>query len=183
MEFSIKDYIRNEKSTFEEVQDSYERVNNRSNSINDYGGTFTCLNYEKILNSIVDYLDGYLKYKDEDDDRFRGKIDDSTVAFYNKMFSDQKTYRMEIGLDDYRKVNRKFLELTKALQDKLDELDKCVDVEAERLKHITEKQYRKLAKTNSYDMKIYLWLKCGTSIPSEVKTAYNDKYTPVIHRK
>lgn len=178
MEFDIKNYIKSEKSTFEEVQDSYKRVNST-----EAHGTFTILNYEKILNSMIDYIDGYLKYKEEDDDRFRGKIDESTIAFYNRMFSDTEKYRKKISIAEFRDINREFLKLTKAFQDKLDELDKCIDVEAKRLMHISERQYRKLSKVISDDMKIYLWITCGKNIDSRIKTAFNDADTPVIHRE
>lgn len=179
MEFSIKEFIKSNKSTFEEVQDSYKRTS----SIEAHG-EYTILNYEKILSSMVDYIDGYMKYKEDDDDeRFRNKIESSTIGFYNRMFSDTETYRKTIALSEFPDINREFLRLTKELQTKLDELRNCVDVESARLMHITEKQYKKLSKVIQDDMQIYLWLGSTHPIRAEIRTAFNDPATPVMHRK
>ena len=176
---SIKDVVRDNQSTFEEVQNSYKRTS----SIEAHG-EYTILNYEKILRSMIDYLDGYLKYKeDDDDDTFHNKIESSTLGFYNRMFSDTETYRKTIAISEFIEINRMFLKLTKELQTKFDELDKCIDVEAARVLHISEKQYQKLFKVIKDDMQIYLWIVSLKSIRPEIKTSYNDPSTPVIHRK
>ena len=175
MESNIKSYIISNKSLFEEVQASHAR----SSSVDQFG-RYSVLDYEKIMNSIIEYLDGYIKYKNDDDDRYRGKINASTEAFYNKMFVDDM-YRHEISLEEFKNSNRAFVELTKTLQDKMQELENCVDCEAKGLYIITDRQYRKVGKVMHDDMQIYMWKTVGKTIDTRIKVTYNDKTTPVMH--
>lgn len=178
MESSIKNYITMNKDLFTDVQASYSR----SNSVDQYG-KYTILDYDKIMESICDYIDGYLKYKEDDDDRYRGKINASTEAFYNKMFTDTAMYRKTITLAEFTTINKSFLEWTKKLQDKIQELDDHVDYEAKGLAIMTDRQYKKLGKVMRDDMYIYMWKTIGMSIDNRIKIAFDDRTTPVMHRE
>jgi hypothetical protein len=178
MDFSTKIFIASNKSLFEEVQSSYSRTSSIEHS-----GLFTILNYEKILNAMCEYLDGYMKYKDSGDNQYSNKIDQSTVAFYNRMFNDPVQYRKEIAMSEFRDINTQYLRGTKELQDKMHELESLTDVEAERLLRITDNQYKKLSKVYKADMEIFMWKTCGKNIKNEIKVAYDDKSSPVIHMK
>ena len=153
---------------------------------------YTILNYTKILNDMVAFIEGYVKYKEEGDNRFASKVLDTTINFYDKMFED-KSYRKIITLHMFGDINEDFLRETAVLQDlfiKCDELaESSFDHELEQLMIVTKKQYSKISKVFSDDIKIYLWL---TSRGSVIKTpfsvlsgdlmyAFNNKSTPVMH--
>lgn len=175
-ELSTQSFVIQNKTTFEEINDSFNKASASARI-----GRQNILNYAKMMNDMIDYIDGYLEYKDSGDDKYRNKVDDSTVAFYNRMFTDAATYRMDIALNEFRDINREYLECTKRLQDKLQELEDCVDIEAKRVLHISDRQYRKIAKVFKDDMQIYLWLACGKSIDNKLKVYYGDITTPVMH--
>lgn len=153
---------------------------------------YTILNYTKILNDMVDFIEGYIKYKEEGDNRFASKVLDTTINFYDKMFED-KSYRKIITLQMFGDINEDFLRETAVLQDlfiKCDELaESSFDHELEQLMIVTKKQYSKISKVFSDDVKIYLWLTSRGSViktpysvlPGDLMYAFNNKSTPVMH--
>lgn len=178
MDMHIKQFISNNQDLFMDVQDGYKQTNT---SYDKYG-KYSILYYEKMLTEMIDYLDGYMKYKNDDEDTYRGKVAASTEAFYNKMFSDTTNYRQTISLGEFQNINRTFLQLTKRLQDKMQDLDDLIDTEAKAMLIITDRQYRKIGKVFHDDMQIYLWITQGKAVTSSVTSAYSDKSTPVMHK-
>lgn len=153
---------------------------------------YTILNYTKILNDMVAFIEGYIKYKEEGDNRFASKVLDTTINFYDKMFNDT-SYRKIITLHMFGDINEDFLRETAVLQDlfiKCDELaESSFDHELEQLMIVTKKQYSKISKVFSDDIKIYLWLTSRGSViktpysvlPGDLMYAFNNKSTPVMH--
>ena len=177
MELTTQSFVRTNKTLFEEINDSYDHAHGMGQ-----GGLYSILHYNKMLTSIIDYIDGYLEYKESGSNEYNGKVDSSTVAFYDKMFVDPK-YRHDITLSEFRAANVDYLKLTKQLQDKMQELEKCLDTEATRLLHITDRQYRKIGKVYQDDMNLYLWLVTDTQIPTSLKNWYTDQNSPVMHKR
>lgn len=153
---------------------------------------YTILNYSKILNDIVSFVEGYLKYKEEGDNRFASKVLDTTINFYDKMFED-KSYRKIIKLHMFSDITEDFTKETAVLQDlfiKCDKLSKSsFDHELEQLIIVTKKQYSKISKVFRDDIKIYLWLVSKGSViktpysvlPGDLMYAFINKSTPVMH--
>jgi RNase P/RNase MRP subunit p29 len=80
-------------------------------------------------------------------------------------------------------MNYKFIEKSKELHQLLKELKGSVDNETVNMITVTERQYRKIAKVNKDDMKLYLWLSSNATIPTDIRTYYNDPKAPVMHKK
>ena len=141
---------------------------------------------------MVAFIEGYIKYKEEGANRFASKVLDTTINFYDKMFED-KSYRKIITLQMFGDINEDFLKETAVLQDlfiKCDELaESSFDHELEQLMIVTKKQYSKISKVFSDDIKIYLWLTSRGSViktpysvlPGDLMYAFNNKSTPVMH--
>lgn len=155
---------------------------------------YTILNYSKILNDIASFVEGYVKYKEEGDNRFASKVLDTTINFYDKMFED-KSYRKIITLQMFSDISEDFLKETTVLQELFIKCDKLIessfDHELEQLTAVTKKQYSKISKVFRDDIKIYLWLTSKGSViktpysvlPGDLMYAFNNKSTPVMHEK
>ena len=76
---------------------------------------YTAMNYEKILQEMCTFLEGYVSYMDEGKSDYDGKIISSTKKFYDAMFSDlsaESPYRKQITLEDMKHINESFLSAT-----------------------------------------------------------------------
>lgn len=185
-----KSFCAQNAALFTKVNDTLKNTHNIDADV------YNCLDYEKILNTMCEYLTGYMDYLKSGDTKYDGKILDSTVTFYDSIFTSIEN-RREIILKDFEDINEQFLSKTKALQDTL---DKCLaDVAdnhnrmSEQIYHVTNRQYRKLARVYHDDMKLVLWIrdkkargaKYGTdgcyNPGSGAISAFYDKTSPVIH--
>lgn len=173
-------FVKGNTDLFEKVQDDYQCTYEK------HDVDYTCLNYEKIVGQLVEYLKGYIEC--EDKDKYRFKLISSTKNFFDAMFSD-KAYRITMTLSEYPDINKGLLTHTKELTDLMEECDDS-DHEMDILLKLIDNQYRKLSIVVKDDMNIYLWLRRMNSkssmyhdIPSELRRKYDDPRTPVIHRK
>lgn len=183
MNLSIKDFVLQHKSLFEDVNKDYQNIDRK------YDTQYTILDYEKIFNDMIEYVDGYVKYRESDNDKYDNKILSTTHKFYDSMFMDQK-YRKTITLHEFKDINKMFLEKTKELQTLLEKYtDDPAQSELCALCEMTDKQYRKVSKVYADDMQIYLHLISSNSkvfnksLSPELRKHYNDKSTPVMHIK
>lgn len=176
-------YVKDATSLFEDVVESHNRIQTDTRE-------FSILNYEKMLNDMIEFIKGYNDYKRGSTGKYKGQVVGSMASFYNKMFTDEKTYRKKIHLRDMNDLIETFLKKTKELNDLLDSMvhDAELDVEVKNVIEVTNNQYRKIAKVNRDDMRIYLWLcykdtfrRDTFSIPLELRLAFKDKRTPVMH--
>lgn len=148
---------------------------------------YSILNYEDILTKMCDFIDGYIDYKVEGTNKYKGRILGTTVAFYNTIFLDNK-YRTVITLKQFRGVTEKFLKLTKKLQDIMEKNaeKQDQDFELQEILTMTDNQYKKLARVFRDDMEIYMWLCSEKSfrrhqIPVQLRMNHMDITTPVMH--
>jgi len=66
---------------------------------------YTAMNYEKILQEMCTFLEGYVSYREKADHSYDNKIVSSTKSFYDGMFSDTSAnspYRHTVTLEDMR---------------------------------------------------------------------------------
>lgn len=152
---------------------------------------YTSMNYEKILQEMCTFLEGYISYKNDDKSDYDGKIISSTKKFYDSMFSDlgkTSPYRQQITLEDMKHVNESFIQGTQQLKVVMESMmEKLPDHETTQLITMSKNQYNKLAKVYHDDMSIYMWLatknrplpKCT---PVQNRINFMDTSTPVIHR-
>ena len=129
------------KNLFEDVANGYV------NAKDIYKVQYTILDYEKIIDQMIEYLDGYVRYSKSDNDKYNGKVLTVTRSFFDKMFT-EKEYRMKINLEQFQDVNKTYLKKTKELQSVIETYlsDKSISAEMESLIRLTNNQYRKLAK-------------------------------------
>ena len=171
------------KNLFEDVAKGYV------NAKDVYRVQYTILNYEKIIDQMIEYLDGYVRYSESDDKKYNGKVLAVTRSFFDKMFT-EKEYRMKINLEQFKDINKTYLKKTKELQTVIESYlnDKEISAEMESLIRMTNNQYKKLAKVCRDDMKIWLWLTTSNSkrfayhLDDTTRSAYNDKRSPVMHK-
>ena len=171
------------KNLFEDVANGYV------NAKDIYKVQYTILDYEKIIDQMIEYLDGYVRYSKSDNDKYNGKVLTVTRSFFDKMFT-EKEYRMKINLEQFQDVNKTYLKKTKELQSVIETYlsDKSISAEMESLIRLTNNQYRKLAKVCRDDMKIWLWLTTSNSkhfkyhLDNTTQSAYADKKSPVMHK-
>lgn len=153
---------------------------------------YSSMNYEKILQSMCTFLEGYISYRDANDSKYDDHIITSTCNYFNAMFSNMNSdspYRQQVTLADMKHVNESFISGTQQLKVVMESMmEKYPDFETQQLVTMSQNQYRKLAKVYRDDMDLYLWLatrnsrvnpKC-TSIQNRVN--FMDVSTPVIHR-
>lgn len=189
MKFSIplstKKFVSDNRKCFEDVVKDYTNMDDRNDVV------YTMLNYEVILDKMREYITSYLKYRESGNDKYSEEnIIGATIRFYDKMFTSDE-YRHDVTLSDMKNICTKFLELTKKLQDVMQEqLDQEeIGSTLKQLLNITDKQYSKVARVFKDDMDICLWLKTSKSviynrtIPPKLIAAFNNKETPVMHRK
>lgn len=183
-ELSTRMFVKNNKTLFEEIADEYSNMRNSDDV------EYSMLNYDKILNEMCDFITGYIKYKDDGDDKYNGKILKVTINFYESVFTDTKRYRQTIVLYDIREINKLYLKNTKRLTQLMDDMvDRSKeDPELYQLLKLSNNQYKRISKVYKDDMEIYRWLNTANSkvfnhnIPMDLKLAFKDKSTPVIHR-
>lgn len=183
-DLSTRVFVAENKGMFEDVARAYDRSRPAGTHV------FSILNYEKFIDEMCQFITGYLEYKDKGDDKYSGKVLGTTLHFYNSMFDDVREYRKNISLAEMKYINQGFLSGTKALQTLIsDNLERSKkDEDLEQLLLMTDNQYRKLSKVYRDDMQIYRWLatsdlkKKQYQIPVDLRIAFNDKKTPVMHQ-
>lgn len=181
----ICSFVKKNKTLFENVNKEYSNMKDSNNV------EYTILDYEKILNEICQFVEGYVEYRSKGDKKYSGKIFSVTVNFYNNMFTNVDKYRHVIVLSNMVDINANFLKLSKRLQNLMDSQyeNSKSDSELYQLLKLTENQYKKISKVYKDDMKIYLWLNTSNSeffhydIPLELISSFHDNSTPVIHKK
>ena len=182
----ITSAISADKNLFEKVASQH------SVSTNKRFQRYTILNYKKMLDEMCEFIDGYVSYKGKDGETYKGKVLTTTVHFYERMFTDQKEYRIDFDLTQMSTITEDFLKGSKRLQQLVDEYSAeqyKSDKELKSLIALTENQFMKVNKVHSDDMKIYLYLTSKDSKiakytpPSSVISAFKNKSTPVIHEK
>ena len=164
--------------------DQVQKANHNTKSVHDV--EYTILNYSKIINDICEYLDGYVEYNKGEDKKYSAKILATTAKFYDAIFESHK-YRKTITLPDMKQLEADFLEGTKRLQDILVKMNDKDD-ELQAMLIMTNNQYRKLSKVFHDDMRIWLWLVTSNSynpynLDAATRAKFNDKSTPVMHKK
>ena len=153
---------------------------------------YTAMNYEKILQEMCTFLEGYVSYMDEGKSDYDGKIISSTKKFYDAMFSDlsaESPYRKQITLEDMKHINESFIEGTQNLKTVMESvMEKYPCHETEQLVTMSKNQYGKLAKVYRDDMQLYMWLATKNSrvnpkcAPIKNRVDFWDLKTPVMHR-
>lgn len=174
-----RQFVAINQDIFEDMAKSYVSSSNQQK--------YSILDYEDILKKMCEFIEGYIDYKVEGTNKYKGRILGTTIAFYNTIFIDQK-YRTTITLKEFRGVSEKFLKLTKKLQDIMEKnADKQdQDFELQEILTMTDNQYKKLSKVFRDDMEIYMWLCSDKSIvrhtiPVQLRMNYMDISTPVMH--
>lgn len=178
-----RECVERDKNLFEKVAKGFVSAKDV------YKTQYTMLDYIKILDNMIEFINGYKEYESGDDHKFDGKVLTVTRHFYDKMFTD-KSFRKVINLDEFKNINEEYLKKTKELQNLLESYLKADKISAElnSLLSMTNNQYKKLAKVYRDDMKIYLWITTADSsffayhIDDYTKKAFNDKKSPVIHK-
>lgn len=181
---SVVTTVDDNKNLFEDVAKEY----NKAKDV--FRVQYSILNYKKIIDEMISYLDGYKKYAAGDDNKkYEGKVLSISRNFFEKMFS-SKDYRKKINISAFREENLDYLKKTKELKGIIESTLKEADKNAElnSLIRMIDNQYKKLAKVNKDDMKIYLWIVNKDSkffsynLDDKTRKAFYDKTTPVIHK-
>jgi len=180
---STKMFVKYHRNLFEDVAEEYNNMKDSDDV------EYTILDYDKILNEMCEFIEGYIDYKNKGDDKYAGKVLGTTINFFNTMFTDTHKYRHTITLHDMKWINKNFLSLTKRLQTLIENNIKDSDNELNQLLKLTDNQYKKISKVYKDDVEIYLWLRSSNSmfykhnISRDLISIFNDNSTPVIHRK
>lgn len=180
---SMTTTVENNKNLFEDVAKEY----NKAKDV--FRVQYKILNYDKIIDELISYLDGYKKYADNGSDKYKGKVLTISRAFFDKMFTD-KEYKRKINLSEFREINFNYLKRTKELQSVVESTlkDAQSNGELNSLIRMIDNQFKKLAKVNRDDMKIYLWIVNSDStffkfkLDEKTRKAYYDKSSPVMHK-
>lgn len=182
-ELETRKCVSNNKNLFEDVAKSFV------NAKDIYKTQYDILNYDMILDQMIEFIDGYKEYEAKDDKKYEGKVLKISQNFYDKMFTDKK-YRKKIHLEQFKDINVSYLKKTKELQSIIENYlkDKSISAELNSLIRLTNNQYKKLAKVCRDDMKIYLWLSTSNSkffayhLDEATRSAYANKNAPVMHK-
>lgn len=182
-ELETRKCVSNNKNLFEDVAKSFV------NAKDIYKTQYDILNYDMILDQMIEFIDGYKEYEAKDDKKYEGKVLKISQNFYDKMFTDKK-YRKKIHLEQFKDINVSYLKKTKELQTIIENYlkDKSISAELNSLIRLTNNQYKKLAKVCRDDMKIYLWLSTSNSkffayhLDESTRSAYANKNAPVMHK-
>jgi predicted nucleic-acid-binding protein len=182
-ELETRKCVSNNKNLFEDVAKSFV------NAKDIYKTQYDILNYDMILDQMIEFIDGYKEYEAKDDKKYEGKVLKISQNFYDKMFTDKK-YRKKIHLEQFKDINVSYLKKTKELQSIIENYlkDKSISAELNSLIRLTNNQYKKLAKVCRDDMKIYLWLSTSNSkffayhLDESTRSAYANKNAPVMHK-
>lgn len=181
---STKEFVLTNKKLFEDVAKEYSRPAPS-------GEKYTQLNYDRILNDMCEYIDGYIKYKNNGEDKYKGKVLLTSRRFFDDMFSDHGKYRKTLQCTEIKDSFEAFLKGTKRFQDLMEQnLDYSEkDAEFANLLKLCDNQYRKVSRVCRDDMQIYLWIRTKDSpiyrydLSTKLRADYADEKTPVIHRK
>lgn len=179
----MRDFVVKNKSLFEQVARAHVYENKNRDK------KFSQLNYKNILNDMIEFLNGYIEYKEKDTQKYTGKVVGTAKAFYDSMFDKSNTkYRKKIYLAEMKDSYTDFLQGTKNLQKLMeDNIDRANrDPEFRILMTMTNNQYRKISKVCRDDMQIYLWLSTADTIykydiQPKLRADFVDDNTPVIH--
>ena len=150
---------------------------------------YTILDYEKILDQMIEFIDGYKQYSGGDDHKYEGKVLTISRNFYDRMFTDKK-YRRKINLEQYKDISANYLRRTRELQGIIESYlsDKSISGEMDSLIRLTDNQYKKLSKVVRDDMKIYLWLTTSNSkhfayhLDDTTRKQFTNPKAPVMHK-
>ena len=182
-ELETRKCVSNNKNLFEDVAKSHD------NTRDVYKTRYSVLDYEMILDQMIEFIDGYKQYEQKSDKKYEGKVLKISRNFYDKMFTEKK-YRKIITLDQYKDLNLGYLKKTKELQGIIESYikDKDISGEMDSLIRLTNNQYKKLSKVCRDDMKIYLWLTTSNSkflayhLDESTRSAFSNKTAPVMHK-
>ena len=181
---SIKSFVIENKALFEQVAREYKYDTKYREK------RYTQMNYKYILREMVDFVTGYIEYKEKDSNRYSGKVLGTAKSFYDGMFTNSKKYRRKLYLPDIKDSYLDFLKGSKELQNLMESnIDRAnKDPEFRMLITMTDNQYRKISKVCRDDMQIYLWLATEGSyheyhISGKLRADFVDDHTPVIHPK
>lgn len=181
---SMKTFVAENRTLFEEVAKEYKYDTRKRER------KFSQLNYKYIISEMIDFVNGYIEYKEKGGDKYTGKVLGTAKSFYDDMFTNKKKYRKKLYLPDIKNTYTDYLYGTRDLQKLLESnLDRSAkDPEFHMLLTMTDNQYRKLSKVCRDDMQIYLWLATeGTSfeykISGKLRADFVDDNTPVLHPK
>lgn len=179
-DLATKSFVASAKDTFEDVAKTVVKPTNEKK--------YTMLNYEDIIDKMCVFVDSYVDYKKSGDDKYRGKVLQTTRTYYNSIFIEDR-YRKTMTLKQMSKFSPIFLSKTKELQKVLEKYIETQDHdhELQQLLIMTNNQYKKLSKVYHDDMKIFMWLASEKSnfyeykLDPQIKMHYYDPSTPVIH--
>lgn len=181
---SMKGFVVENKGLFEQVAKEYEYDTKYREK------QYSQLNYRYILKEMIDFINGYIEYKEKDSNRYAGKVLGTAKSFYDAMFTNKKKYRRKLYLPEIKDSYADFLRGTKDLQSLMEaNLERANrDPEFRMLLTMSDNQYRKLSKVCRDDMQIYLWIATENSIheykiPGKLRADFVDDNTPVIHPK
>lgn len=179
---SMKAFVVDNKDLFQQVAHEYKYDTKKRER------QYTQLNYRYILKEMVDFVNGYIEYKEKDSSKYAGKVLGTAKSFYDGMFSNKKKYRRKLFLPEIKDTYADFLRGTKELQSLLEaNLNRGnIDPEFRMLLTMTDNQYRKISKVCRDDMQIYLWLATEDTsyeyhISGKLRADFVDSNTPVIH--
>lgn len=182
-ELATRKCVENNRSLFEDVAKGFV------NAKDIYQTEYSILDYETILNQMIEFVDGYAQYSKEGDKKYNGKVLTISRNFYDRMFTDKK-YRRKITLDQFKDVNTIFLQKTKQIQNLIEGYLKQEEKTSEMSSFLslTNNQYKKIAKVYRDDMKIYLWLTTSNSkffsfnLDASTRSEFTNKFSPVMHK-
>lgn len=184
----IKDLIQSNRGIYEQIARESEKNHFK------YAEKYNILDYGKILELMIKYVEGYIKYKESDNnDVYKGKVLETSKYFYDSMFdyNNRHKYRQVIEISQFKSINKTYLEWTNKLTNLLEKLENddkySNDFEFDILLTMTQRQYDKIAKVYKDDCNIYLWIISKDSkylkhdIDSKLISHYNNDKTPVMH--
>ena len=147
-ELATRKCVENNRNLFEDVAKGYVNAKDM------YRTEYTILNYEMILDQMIEFVDGYAEYSKGDDQKYNGKVLTISRNFYDHMFTDKKRYRKKITLDQFKDINELYLKKTKQLQTIIEGYlaDKNISSEMNSFLTLTNNQYKKLSKVYKDDM-------------------------------
>lgn len=183
-ELATRKCVENNRNLFEDVAKGYV------NAKDIYRTQYTILNYEMILDQMIEFIEGYVGYADEGNNKYEGKVLTISRNFYDRMFTDKQKYRKTINIEQFKDINEAYLKKTKQLQSIIEGYlnDKNITGEMNSLIMLTNNQYKKLAKVMRDDMKIYLWLTTSNSkffayhLDNSTRSEFSNKNSPVMHK-
>ena len=183
-ELSTRKCVENNRNLFEDVAKGFVNAKDM------YRTEYSILNYEMILDQMIQFIDGYVEYANDNTKQYEGKVLAVTRNFFNSMFIDKKKYRKKINLDEFVEINKRYLEKTKQLQSIIERYlkDGSISRELDSLLRLTNNQYKKIAKVYRDDMKIYLWLTSSNSkffayhLDESTRSEFSNKNSPVMHK-